>query len=308
MIRVGPARMIVLKSGKYDLAEIALDGPIHLVGPNNVGKTSLIALLQFLYLDDQKAMHFCRDLQETRRYYFPDPGSYVIFECLTPTGFQTVVVHGLGPLHGFEFERFAYQGRFERDDYIDAERRVRPAEDVCARLAARSFVKLEPKHLRAALTGVGDSKDLHLGLVPLRNRGHYSRFRAIFRNLLRLAHLRQEELKTLLLDVFEGDFRQRKISLSRSYAQTLVRIRRDASEVRELLGHFRGLMKPHGTLTFFEYVGIRKLQAPFVGPQRRQHLKEVGRVVKEFAREYQFEDEIVTLNLPPARVRHLRFL
>ena len=81
-----------------------------------------------------------------------------------------------------------------------------------------------------------------------------------------------------------------------------------APEVRELLGHFRGLMKPHGTLTFFEYVGIRKLQAPFVGPQRRQHLKEVGRVVKEFAREYQFEDEIVTLNLPPARVRHLRFL
>ena len=234
MIRVGPSRLILLYSGKYDYAEIELEGPVHLVGPNNVGKTSLIAVLQFLYLDDQRAMNFSRDMQATRRYYFPETHSYVIFECLTPTGFQTVGVHGLGPLHGFEFERFAYQGRFEWDDYFDADRKARSAEEVQACLAAKGFARLEPKHLRAALTGVGDSKDIHLGLVPLRNRTHYSRFRNIFRNLLRLSHLRQEEMKSLLLDVFESEFRQRRISLSRHYAQHLERIRRDAAEVQDL--------------------------------------------------------------------------
>lgn len=234
MIRVGPSRLILLYSGKYDYAEIELEGPVHLVGPNNVGKTSLIAVLQFLYLDDQRAMHFSRDMQATRRYYFPDTQSYVIFECLTPTGFQTVGVHGLGPLHGFEFERFAYQGRFEWDDYFDAGRQGRSAAEVQARLAAKGFARLEPKHLRAALTGVGDSKDIHLGFVPLRNRTHYARFRNIFRNLLRLSHLRQEEMKGLLLDVFESEFRQRRISLSRHYAQHLERIRRDAAEVQDL--------------------------------------------------------------------------
>jgi phospholipid N-methyltransferase len=81
-----------------------------------------------------------------------------------------------------------------------------------------------------------------------------------------------------------------------------------ASEVHGLLEHFRCMLKPHGTLTFFEYVGIRRLQAPFVGRKRREHLKEVAKVVKTFARHYQVEHEIVTLNLPPARVRHMRFL
>lgn len=236
MIRIGPARLILLYSGKYDYAEIELNGPVHLVGPNNVGKTSLIAVLQLLYLDNQAAMHFSRDLQATRRYYFPETHSYVIFECLTPTGFQTVVAHGLGPLNGFEFERFSYQGRFVWADYFDDARTIRPFSDVQTGLAARGFTRLEPKHLRAALTGVGDSKDVHLGLVPLRNRTHYPRFRNIFRNLLRLSHLRQEEIKTLLLDVFEHDFRQRKISLGRSYAQQLERIRRDSADVQDLRG------------------------------------------------------------------------
>ncbi len=234
MIRIGPSRLILLYSGKYDYAEIELEGPVHLVGPNNVGKTSLIAVLQLLYLDDQRAMHFSRDLQATRRYYFPETHSYVIFECLTPTGFQTVAARGLGPLNGFEFERFTYQGRFVWEDYFDEARTVRPFDVVQANLAARRFTRLEPKHLRAALTGVGDSKDVHLGLVPLRNRTHYPRFRNIFRNLLRLSHLRQEEIKALLLDVFEHDFRQRRISLGRSYAQHLERIRRDSAEVQDL--------------------------------------------------------------------------
>lgn len=234
MIRIGPARLILLYSGKYDYAEIELEGPVHLVGPNNVGKTSLIAVLQFLYVDDQRAMNFSRDLQATRRYYFPETHSYVIFECLTPTGFQTVVVRGLGPLNGFEFERFTYQGRFIWEDYFDDQRTVRPFDVVQGTLATRGFTRLEPKHLRAALTGVGDSKDVHLGLVPLRNRTHYPRFRNIFRNLLRLSHLRQEEIKALLLDVFEHDFRQRRISLGRSYAQHLERIRRDSADVQDL--------------------------------------------------------------------------
>ncbi len=47
----GPIRLVLLHSGKYDYAEVEIDVPLHLVGPNNVGKTSLIAALQFLYID-----------------------------------------------------------------------------------------------------------------------------------------------------------------------------------------------------------------------------------------------------------------
>ena len=161
--RSGPYRIVALHCGKFDYAELEIDTPVHLIGPNNVGKTSVIALLQFLYLYDQRQMQFSRDMAETRRYYFPEKYSYALFECLTPTGFQVVGVHGLGPVRQHDFERFVYTGRIEFSDFLDDERRVREPEDTFARLAVKGFKKLEPRHLRAAITGVGDGRDVFLG-------------------------------------------------------------------------------------------------------------------------------------------------
>jgi phospholipid N-methyltransferase len=78
-------------------------------------------------------------------------------------------------------------------------------------------------------------------------------------------------------------------------------------EVRAFLEHFHKLLKPGGTLSFFEYVGARPMQLPFCGKQRRTRIKGIGHVIREFVQKHQFEDQIVPLYIPPARVRHLRF-
>jgi hypothetical protein len=231
---VGPSRMVLLRAGKYDYGEVELINPLHLVGPNNIGKTSLIAVLQFLYIDDQRSMHFSREMAETRKYYFPNQNSYVLFECLTPAGYQVVGVQGLGPIRSYEFKRFAYQGQYDPDDYLDEERRIREPEAVRLRLAAKEFRLLEPRHLRAALTGIGDNRDVNLGLVPIRQRDHYERFRAVFGNLLRLAHLRQDELKQFLLEIHRGDFQQRTIDLEAGYSSQYRKVCAEAEGLRDL--------------------------------------------------------------------------
>ncbi len=231
---VGPTRLVLIHAGIYDYGEVEMSSPLHLIGPNNVGKTSLIATLQFLYIDDQRHMHFSRNMADTRRYYFPDINSYVLFECLTPTGFQVFGVHGLGPLKQYDIQRFSYQGRFDRADFLDDQRRIRDADDIRASLSTKTYTLLEPRHLRAALTGMGDTRDVHLGLLPLRHRGHYTRFRAVFRNLLRLAHLRQEELKEFLIEIHAGEFQQRSIDLERDYSGQYEKVRRGAHELRDL--------------------------------------------------------------------------
>jgi hypothetical protein len=98
MIVPGPTRIVLLHSGKFDFADVELDRAAHLVAPNNVGKTTLIAALQFLYIDRANLMDFSKGPSETRRYYFPDTYSYVLFECLTPKGHQVLGVHGQGPV------------------------------------------------------------------------------------------------------------------------------------------------------------------------------------------------------------------
>ena len=232
--RSGPYRIVALHCGKFDYAEVEIDSPVHLVGPNNVGKTSLIALLQFLYLDDQRHMQFSRDMADTRRYYFPEKYSYALFECLTPTGFQVVGVHGLGPVRQHDFERFACTGRIELSDYLDEDRRVREPEDTFSRLAVKGLKRLEPRHLRAAITGVGDGRDIFLGLIPARHGDTYDRFRKVFGNILRLSHIRQDELKQLLLDIYRNEFQQPEIDLARHYAAGFEQVKRDSHEVQTL--------------------------------------------------------------------------
>ncbi len=230
----GPTRMMLVNCGKYTFADVDLTAPLHLVGPNNVGKTSLIALLQFLYLDDQRHMHFTRSLSETRTYYFPDPYSYVLFELMTTTGFQVLGVHGLGPLRQHQFERFSYTGRLDRADYVDPAGKVMEPDEIRNRLSDRGYTKLEPKHHRAALTGVGDARNINLGLVPVSSQRDYDGFRTLFCNILRLSQMKQDELKAQLLELYKGDFKQPRIDLSAKYAEGLEKVRRDAHEVKEL--------------------------------------------------------------------------
>ncbi len=233
--RNGPCRIILFECGKFEYAEVELDAPIHLIGPNNVGKTSLIALLQFLYVDKQPKMQFSRDMSETREYYFPGKYSFALFECLTPRGFQVVGIHGLGPVKQHDFERFVYSGRFEAEDYLDENRQMREPEEIFRRLSLKELKRpLEPKHLRAALTGVGDAREAYLGLVPARHRATYQRFRTVFGNILRLSHVRQDELKQLLLDIYANEFQQQEIDLAQNYAAQYEKVQREAHEVREL--------------------------------------------------------------------------
>jgi hypothetical protein len=228
----GPSRIVLLRSGVYDYAELELHEPIHLVAANNVGKTSLISALQFLYIDDARQMDFSHDFADTRRHYFPESGSLVLFECMTPTGFQVFGLRGLGPVQGFEYERFAYSGQFRREDFIGG-RLPRLWEETARRLIDRDLRQVEPKHLRASLTGVGDAKGPPLGLVPLKRSGSYESFRFLFRNLLRLSRIEQDRLKRLFIDI-TPNLRKTAIDLKKDYADLFHKVDRQSQEVMAL--------------------------------------------------------------------------
>ena len=83
----GPQRLILIRSGCYEYADIELTGALQIVGPNNIGKTALINALQFLYLDDRRHMDFgSYTAEQTREFYFLNQYSYILFECLGATG------------------------------------------------------------------------------------------------------------------------------------------------------------------------------------------------------------------------------
>lgn len=223
MLTPGPKRIILIRAGRYDYAEVVLGQSLHLVGQNNAGKTSLIATLQMLYVAGFNEMSFSRPWDESRRYYFRLDTSTILFETVTSDGrFVTVGLRGKGQLGAYQVDRFAFDGGYRKEDFIDEGNCVRPFDEVKKRLVVdRFFKELEPNEIRAALVGELNVRQLNMGIVPLRDVGRYSDFVYLFKNLLRLNDLSQKDIKETFLTVYRHGIRNAiEVDLYREYDDT----------------------------------------------------------------------------------------
>ncbi|WP_349608999.1 chromosome partitioning protein ParA [Cupriavidus sp. DF5525] len=234
----GCERMVFIRSGNYDYAEVDFRGSVHLVGRNNVGKTSIISAVQFLFVPDQSDMRFDgHTLEDTRRYYFKHPTSYILFECFSAEtqSYVTVGMHGLGAIGSYKFERFAFPGRFERSMFVDENEIAREFDAVKADIMAsrKHFRLLEPKDLRATLTGTWDDRLLNLGIIPLRDGTANERFVHLFRNLLKLNKMEQEAIKQTLVEVYRREFTKPTIDLQKEHESAFARVEREGRAIQQ---------------------------------------------------------------------------
>jgi phosphatidylethanolamine/phosphatidyl-N-methylethanolamine N-methyltransferase len=77
--------------------------------------------------------------------------------------------------------------------------------------------------------------------------------------------------------------------------------------VQSILMHLEGLAGDRATLSFFEYVGVRKAKSVFCSVAERKRLAGIGEALHKAFDRWQFERECVLANVPPAWVHHLRF-
>lgn len=80
-----------------------------------------------------------------------------------------------------------------------------------------------------------------------------------------------------------------------------------AEVVRTILNRLEALAAPGGTLSFFEYVGVRKAKALLVNGEERRRLAGVEEALNDARGKWQFDRDCILANVPPAWVHHLRF-
>jgi phospholipid N-methyltransferase len=78
------------------------------------------------------------------------------------------------------------------------------------------------------------------------------------------------------------------------------------ANIREIFAAYARLLKPGGTLSYYEYALLRQLKWPLVDRRERRRLFRVGRVMRGYIREFQVRREQIFINVPPATVRHLQ--
>ena len=199
-----PQKLVLIKAGSYDYAEVELSGSLQIVGPNNTGKTVLISTLQLLYIDDRRQMNFGEHTsQETWDFYFPNQYSYVLFECLGVRGTFVLGWRGQSKIIGGDPQRFCYQGAFDSNEFLNEKGQVREPTDVNDRLGMKSYALInnDAEHRDMLLLptkgeplGVGGA-----GLVALQQNAQYPQFRETLKNLLCLSTITQDQMRERLL-------------------------------------------------------------------------------------------------------------
>ncbi|MDW7759235.1 MAG: methyltransferase domain-containing protein [Acidobacteriota bacterium] len=77
--------------------------------------------------------------------------------------------------------------------------------------------------------------------------------------------------------------------------------------VEDILDEFRSLLMPGGTLSFFEYVGIRRIKSLISGRCERRRLWQISVLLERMFATNEIRRDFIFANIPPAWVHHVRF-
>ena len=91
-------RVVFIQSAHVPYAEISLDGNVHFIGTQGVGKTTLLRAILFFYNADKLKLGIQKEKKAFDAFYFEYPNSYIIYEVMRENGPFFVVA-------------FKYQGR-----------------------------------------------------------------------------------------------------------------------------------------------------------------------------------------------------
>ena len=81
----------------------------------------------------------------------------------------------------------------------------------------------------------------------------------------------------------------------------------DADNVRSILAAFTRLLKPGGTLSFFEYIAVRPARSLVSSRGERQRLRSISEQLGSLLSQHEIRRDWILPNLPPAWVHHVRF-
>ena len=79
-----------------------------------------------------------------------------------------------------------------------------------------------------------------------------------------------------------------------------------AAVVEQILAALVGLLTPGGTLSFFEYIAVRRARALVSGRAERARLRGVAQALRAVLDPHEIRREAVWLNVPPAWVHHVQ--
>ncbi|MDZ7847205.1 MAG: ATP-binding protein [Owenweeksia sp.] len=115
-------KIIFINSATIRYEEVMLDGNVHFIGTQGVGKSTVLRAILFFYNGDTQKLGIPREKKIFAEYYFPNTNSYIVYEVQRETGPFTVLVMRSGSGVVFRFIDAPYDREWMMRDMQPLER------------------------------------------------------------------------------------------------------------------------------------------------------------------------------------------
>ncbi len=114
-------KIVFINSAHVPYAEIELDGNVHFIGTQGVGKSATLRAILFFYNADKTRLGINKEQKQFDDFYLPNPDSYIIYEVSRENGRFFVMVFKSKGRAAYRIVDCPYDKRF----FIEADGRVR---------------------------------------------------------------------------------------------------------------------------------------------------------------------------------------
>lgn len=230
--------LIIINSKVYGKAEIRINDcdSLQLVGPNNIGKSTLIYALNFLFVIDGNKMTFSGNRKgdkETIHHYFPTPNqSYIVFEVFKKSYYCILVKRDSeGNLEYYKFDR-----AYSEDLFVSDDKRLLKFDELNAKLAQEGIVLTQFKDKREVFNFVYQRGRRNNAVVWLdeqvKSDGLSNNFSKIYRYLINTKLITNKNLKEALI---VADNRENEgLNFSQKNKKDIIDLRKINNEIRNL--------------------------------------------------------------------------
>lgn len=85
-------KVVFVNSAHVPYAEVKVDGNVHFIGTQGVGKSTLLRAILFFYNADKMRLGIPKEKKNFDAFYLPFANSYIVYEVMRENGAYTVVV------------------------------------------------------------------------------------------------------------------------------------------------------------------------------------------------------------------------
>jgi hypothetical protein len=239
------SKIVLINTKVYQRAEIRLDDAdsIQLVGPNNIGKSTLIYALNFLFIIDGNKMTFSgqrRGDKETLHHYFPTPNqSYILFEIYKKAHYCILVKRDTDS----NLEYYRIDHAYQKEFFVDSDSRLLKFDEVKEYLLKNGIGVYTYKDKREVFMDVYQTGRKNNSVVWLDSRvkmdGLSNNFSKIYRYLINTKLITNKNLKEALLVADNREHEELNFSQkNKTDIQNLTRINTEIRNVKAVKPEF----------------------------------------------------------------------